>query len=226
MPKNNTKTKKVEREMTLEDLLVTKLKALYDVENQLVKALPKLAKKADHEDLRRGFERHAKQTEGHVGRLERGFDILEIRPQKLQSDAIRGLIADADWVIKNVKGDAALDANLVAAAQYIEYYEIAGYESALAWAKLLDMVDLADLLQETLDEERETSDELMELAIAEVNERALGDEGMGEDEEDKGKEDEKEDKKDKKDVKNGKVEVEEDEEEEEESEEEDETPEL
>src|SRR5581483_11135905 len=97
-------------EMTLRELLMTKLRSLYDVENQLVKALPKMAKKAGDADLRHGFEKHEKQTEDHVSRLERVFEMLETKPQKLQSDAIRGIVADADWVMKNVKGDATLDA--------------------------------------------------------------------------------------------------------------------
>ncbi len=161
-------------EMALDDLLVTKLKSLYDVESQLVKALPKMAKKATDEDLRRGFERHAKQTQEHGARLERAFAELEVRPQKLACEGIRGIIADAEWVMKNVKGDAALDAALVAAGQYAEHYEIAGYESAVAWARLLDLGEVADLLQETLDEERETSDELTELASAKIDEEAMG----------------------------------------------------
>ena len=165
--------------MTLRDLLVMQLKMVYDIETQLVKALPKMAKKATHADLRRGFERHLKQTQEHVSRLENAFDMLEMRPQKIQSEAIRGLVADADSIVKNVKGSSTLDAGLIAAAQCVEYYEMAGYLSALGWAKLLNQHDIADSLQETLDEEQETSDELAEMAHSEIDEAALGEHQEG-----------------------------------------------
>jgi ferritin-like metal-binding protein YciE len=187
---NKTQSKQI-KEMTLDDLLVIKLKALYDIEQQLVKALPKMAKKASDEDLRRGFERHTKQTQEHVSRLERAFAELEIKPQKLACEGVRGIIADAEWGMKNIKGDAALDAALVAAGQYAEHYEIAGYESAIAWAQLLDLGEIADLLQETLDEERETSDELTELAHAKIDEAAMGAEDSEEGDDDE-EDDEKE----------------------------------
>jgi ferritin-like metal-binding protein YciE len=180
------KTKVKAEEMMLEDLLVIKLKTLYDVESQLVKALPKMAKKASDAGLRRGFERHAKQTQEHVDRLERAFAELETKPQKLACDGVHGIIVDAEWGMKNIKGTAALDANLIAAGQYAEYYEIAGYRTAVAWARLLDFNEVADLLQETLDEEQETSDELTDLASSKIDEEAMG----GEDDEEELEEEE------------------------------------
>lgn len=174
--------KNVNKEQTLNDLLVIKLQALFDVENQLIKALPIMAKKATDPDLREAFEKHLEQTKGHAERLERAFASLDIPAKKLQGEAIRGLIADAQWVIKNVKGAEALDANLIAAAQYVEHYEIAGYSSALDWAKLLDNSDVADLLETTLGEEQETSDSLTQLAESTVNEKAMGPESDDEDE--------------------------------------------
>jgi ferritin-like metal-binding protein YciE len=176
MPKKNARKS---AEMTLRDLLVMQLKMLYDVETQLVKALPKMAKKSTNADLRRGFERHLKQTQGHVSRLENVFDALEMRPQKIQNGAIRGLVADADSMMKNVKGSSALDAGLIATAQCVENYEMAEYSSALGWAKLLNQYDIADSLQETFDEEQETSDELAEMAHSEIDEAALGEHQEG-----------------------------------------------
>ena len=172
--KNNKKTKGAKKAtMTLGDIFVTKLGALLDVEQQLVKALPKMAKHATDADLRSGIEKHLDQTKEHAARLEKAFALLEVKPPKIKCDAIRGLVADGEWVMKNVKGDEALDANIIAAAQYVEHYEIAGYDSALAWAKLLDCREVANLLAQTLQEERETSGELSELAQSRVNERAL-----------------------------------------------------
>jgi ferritin-like metal-binding protein YciE len=168
-----TTTKKTKEQMTLADLFAMKLKVLYDIESRLVKALPKMAKKATDPELQKGFERHARQTEVHAERLERAFEILGMRAQKLESEGIQGLIADAEWIMKNVEGDAAMDASLIAAAQIVEHCEIASYESAIAWATSLSQNTVADLLQETLNEEKETSDTLTELAQTSINERAL-----------------------------------------------------
>lgn len=162
--KNNT--------MTLHDLLIQKMRALYDVENNLIKALPTMAKNASNEDLVAGFEEHLEQTKEHVARLEKAFKLLKEKPQKLKGEAIQGLIADAEWVIKNVGGSAALDANLIAAAQYVEHYEIAGYGSALAWAREMGHDEVADLLEETLEEEKAADEKLNELATSGVNEAA------------------------------------------------------
>lgn len=164
---------------TLRDLLVNKLKALYDTEKQLVKALPAMAKNATDEDLKQGFENHLEQTKVHVERLEQSFEMIGEDPDELECDGIRGIIADAEWVIDNVNGDAALDANLIAAAQHVEHYEMAGYQSAITWARILGQDDIADLLEGTLNEEQETSDELADLAVAKIDMKAMaGEEGM------------------------------------------------
>lgn len=142
---------------------------LYDVETQLVKALPKMTKKAKHEDLVKGFEAHAQETEGHVVRLEKAFKLLEMKPKKLKSEAIRGLIDDAKWVMKNVVAGPALDANLIAAAQYVEHYEIAGYGTAIEWAKLMQHTEVEQLLVQTLKEEEATDKKLSTLAEKKIN---------------------------------------------------------
>ena len=165
--------KKSVPEMNLHDLLVIKLQVLYDVETQLVKALPKMAKNSSDEDLKAGFEEHLAQTMGQVNRLERIFAMLDMKPKKLRSESIRGLILDADWVIKNVNGDTALDANLIAAAQSVEHYEIAGYSGAHTWATELGHTEIADLLQETLDEETAAEAKLTELAASRIDHMAL-----------------------------------------------------
>jgi ferritin-like metal-binding protein YciE len=169
-----TKTK---NKQTLHDLLITKLQSLLDTENQLIKALPVMAKKATDPDLKKGFEKHTEQTKQHAARLEQAFRALGAPVKKLQGDAIRGLISDAQWVIKNVKGGEALDANLIAAAQYVEHYEMAGYSSALAWAKLMDHDKVADLLKKTLQEEEDTNKELTDLAELKINEEANNGQG-------------------------------------------------
>jgi len=166
-------TKRKQEEMSLQDLLVTKLKALLYIENELVKALPKMAKNASDEELSAGFEKHLEQTKEHVERVNQAFEMLDEHPSKIECEGIDGIVSDAEWGVEHVEGDAALDANLIAAAQYAEHYEIAGYTSAIAWAKALDKGDVADLLQQTLDEEQETSDTLAELANAKIDERAV-----------------------------------------------------
>lgn len=170
-----TNTKKRAVRTTLRELLETKLKALYDVEAQLVKALPKMAQKATEPSLKKGFEKHLEQTKGQVDRLERAFEMLGTGPKKLTVDAIRGLVADAEWVIKNVHGEEALDTNLIAAARCVEHYEMASYDAAIEWAKALGQDDIAELLGETLKEEQETDEELAALAQSTVNDDAWED---------------------------------------------------
>jgi ferritin-like metal-binding protein YciE len=159
--------------MSLHDIFIQKLQALYDIEKQLVKALPKMAKQAHDASLQAGFEEHLEQTKEHVTRLERAFVLLEEKPRSLQSSAIRGLIEDASWVMHHVYGKEALDANLIAAAQYVEHYEMAGYGAALAWARLMNHTEVADLLELTLREEIETDQKLTKLAESKINDRAL-----------------------------------------------------
>jgi len=167
---------KKKTEMSLQDLLLLKLKALYDIETQIVKALPKMIKKTDDEDLRTAFEEHLQETEVHVARLEEAFALMDIKPAKTKVEAIRGLVNDVEWVMKNVSGPEALDAHIIAAAQYIEHYEIAGYATASEWANLLGMEEISNLLISTLEEERAASQKLSELATSKINELAIADE--------------------------------------------------
>jgi ferritin-like metal-binding protein YciE len=158
---------------TLNDLFLLKIKALYDVENQLVKALPKMAQKASDPDLKAGFKDHLQETKGHVARLEKIFASLKLRPQATKVEAIRGLIKDGEWVMKNVKNKEALDAALIGAAQYVEHYEMAGYGAAAEWAKLLGMDAAAKLLAQTLEEEEGADEKLNDLAKSQINEQVM-----------------------------------------------------
>lgn len=157
----------------LSELLVTKLRSLYDVEQQLVKALPKVIENCRDENLKQAIENHFEETQEHVTRLERVFESLEIKPKALKSEAIRGLVADTEWVIDNVSNEIVRDAALAAAAQYVEHYEIAGYGSALTWAELLELKEPVSLLSQTLTEEQDTNDKLTELAESSLNQAAL-----------------------------------------------------
>jgi ferritin-like metal-binding protein YciE len=157
----------------LKDLFLLKIKALYDIETHLVKALPKMAAHSADKDLKSGFKNHLKETQGQVRRLRNIFFLLGISPQKTQVEAIRGLVKDAEWLIKNIKDTRALDAGLIAAAQYVEHYEIAGYGTALEWAKLLGLEGAARLLKETLREEKAADEKLNRLAKHKVNKQAI-----------------------------------------------------
>jgi len=157
------------REVTLHDLFIIKLQSLYNVESEIIKALPKMIKKATNADLKQGLEEHLAETKGHAERLEEIFQQLGEKPKKLKVEAIRGLVEDAKWVMENVKNPEALDAALIAAAQYVEHYEMAGYGTAVEWAKLMNHTGAEELLQETLDEEKAADEKLSKVAVTEVN---------------------------------------------------------
>lgn len=164
---------------------MVKIMALYDIETQLVKALPKMAKAASDEELRSSFVEHATETEGQVSRLEEVFEMLDMKPKKMKVEAIRGLVADAEWIIKEKPSAELLDAVLIASARYVEHYEMAGYMSAIEWAELLEMNEAAELLRSTLEEESNADAKLVEAASSTVNPKALEyDESEDEEDED------------------------------------------
>ena len=148
----------------LRELLVHELKDLYSAETQLVKALPKMAKAATDEDLAQAFEQHLEQTKVHVERLERVFDTLDEKPRGKTCEAMKGLITEGNEAISEDATDEVKDAALIVAAQKVEHYEIAGYGSVRTFANLLGEREIADILQETLDEEGETDKKLTEIA--------------------------------------------------------------
>jgi ferritin-like metal-binding protein YciE len=158
----------------LRDLLIVKIKVLFDTEQQLVKALPKMAEAATTEELKTAFMDHLEETKGHVTRLEKIFEMLEVAPNTETSDSVRGLVSDTEWCIENIVAGPVLDAALIASAQYAEHQEMAGYGSAAEWAKVLDLTEIKDTLGETLDEEKAADEKLNVLATTKVNEAAIG----------------------------------------------------
>ena len=154
---------------SLQDLLVHELKDLYSAENQLVKALPKMAKAAESEDLKAAFEEHLEVTKTQVERLETIFEELGVSPKGKKCKAMEGLIEEGSELISEDGEASVKDAALIAAAQKVEHYEIAGYGCARTFAQLLGMEKAAELLQETLDEEGETDKKLTELAETVIN---------------------------------------------------------
>jgi ferritin-like metal-binding protein YciE len=149
---------------SLHELYVTELKDLYSAESQLLKALPKMAKAATSKPLKQGFEKHLKQTRGHVDRLEKVFAELDASPGRKKCKAMEGLIHEGEELMKEDAEPEVLDAALIAAAQRVEHYEIAGYGCVRTYAELLGFKKSAQLLQQTLDEEGETDKALTELS--------------------------------------------------------------
>jgi ferritin-like metal-binding protein YciE len=157
---------------SLEDLLQEELKDLYDAEKQLTKALPKMMKKATAVDLKEAFEEHLRQTETHIERLEQAFEQLEMPARGKKCKGMQNLIAEGNEMISEAEDDAARDAVMIAAAQKVEHYEIASYGTVRTWATLLGRNEIAQLLEETLEEEKETDQKLTEIAESFVNEAA------------------------------------------------------
>ena len=157
---------------SLEVLFKDELKEIFDAEKQLTKALPKLAKKATSTELQTAFEDHLQETEMHVERLEQVFDQLGMAPRARASKAMRNLIAEGSDMIAEAEDDATRDALMIAAAQKVEHYEIAAYGTLRTWANVLGRRDAAGLLDETLDEEKETDQRLTQIAESSINEAA------------------------------------------------------
>jgi len=174
------------KENALKELYIDELRDIYNAENQLVKALPKLAKASTSEELRAGFEAHLEQTKGHVQRLDRIFKELGEKPTGKKCKGMEGLVEEGAEMIKEGElEDEALDAGLISAAQRVEHYEIAAYGCVRTYANLLGEDDAAALLEETLKEEKETDQKLTKLA-EKINVEAEQEEGE-EDEVPKGK---------------------------------------
>ena len=149
---------------TLRDVYVEQLKDLYSAETQLIKALPRMAKAATSADLAQGFTDHLEQTKGHAERLEEIFKGLDEKPTGKKCKAMAGLVEEGSETIHEDASDAAKDAMLIAAAQRVEHYEIAGYGTVKTYAELLGEDEAARLLEQTLQEEVETDEKLTEAA--------------------------------------------------------------
>jgi ferritin-like metal-binding protein YciE len=154
---------------SLQTLYVEELRDLYNAENQLVKALPKMAKGASSPELKEAFEEHLEQTKEHVERLERIFDKLNKKPSGKTCHGMKGLLEEGSEILEEDGDDSVLDAGIIAAAQKVEHYEIASYGTVRTFAEMLGEDDAAQLLQRTLDEEGETDKRLSELAETTVN---------------------------------------------------------
>jgi ferritin-like metal-binding protein YciE len=157
---------------TLRDLFHETLKDIYFAEKKILSALPKMAEAARSEELKAAFEKHEGETEGHVARLEKVFAEIDEAPRGKTCDAIVGIIEEGQELMKEFKGQPALDAGLLAAAQAVEHYEIARYGTLKTWAAELGFNQAVELLDETLVEEKKTDETLSELAETGVNEHA------------------------------------------------------
>ena len=148
----------------LHELFLDELADLHSAEQQLTKALPKLIKAAQCDELKTAIEEHLKETEGHVDRLEEAFLSLEEKPKRKVCAAMKGLIEETSELLQEQKGKTSIDAAIIAAAQKVEHYEIASYGTVLAWAEQMGHQDAASLLSATLNEEKAADEKLTEIA--------------------------------------------------------------
>ena len=158
---------------TLQKLYTDELRDLYNAENQLLKALPKMAKAASSEELKEAFEQHLEQTKGHVKRLEQVFGELDEKPKGKTCRAMKGLIQEGSEILEEDGETSVRDAGIIVAAQKVEHYELAGYGSVRTFAHLLGQNTAALILQATLDEESETNEVLNRLAESVINPEAV-----------------------------------------------------
>jgi ferritin-like metal-binding protein YciE len=161
-----------EKGKDLNELFLDTLKDIYYAEKQILKALPKMAKAANSDELRAAFEKHHGETEGHVERLEQVFELLGKPARGKKCDAIEGIIEEGKEVMEEYADTPALDAGLLAAAQAVEHYEISRYGTLKAWAAKLDLREAVKLLDQTLAEEKKTDDTLSKIAETAVNYQA------------------------------------------------------
>lgn len=148
----------------LEDLFLHELKDILDAERQITKALPKMVKGAESEDLKAAFEEHLSVTEEQIGRLETIFESMDKAARGKHCPGMEGLLKEGSEMLKEEESGPALDAALIAGAQKVEHYEIAAYGTLVEWAKLLGMDDAVELLEITLAEEKETDEKLTSVA--------------------------------------------------------------
>jgi ferritin-like metal-binding protein YciE len=157
---------------TLQDLFHETLKDIYYAEKKILSSLPKMAKAAQSPDLSAAFEKHERETEGHVERLEQIFALIEEPAKGKTCAAINGIVEEGKEIMTEFKGSPALDAGLLAAAQAVEHYEISRYGTLKTWADELGLQEAVELLDQTLQEERKTDEALTSLAETAVNQEA------------------------------------------------------
>jgi ferritin-like metal-binding protein YciE len=156
---------------TLQDMFVHTLKDINYAENKILKALPKMIKQAENEDLKIGLENHLDQTKDQIERIKQVFSFLKIKPASEECAAINGILEEAEGLLEDVEDSDLVDTAIIASSQAVEHYEIVRYRSLVMWAGVLGMDEAAELLQISLNEERETDEKL--LAFAEENQAHL-----------------------------------------------------
>ncbi len=157
---------------TLEDLFLETLKDTYSAEKQILRALSKMSKAANSDELTQAFDKHREETESQIERLEQVFEMIGKPARAKTCQAIQGIIEEANEIAQDFKGSDALDAGILAAAQAVEHYEITRYGSLKSWASQLGMRDAVKLLEQTLEEEKRTDQLLTKLAEQRVNQQA------------------------------------------------------
>ena len=157
---------------TLHDAFIDELRDTYDAEKQLTKALPKLAKTSSNPELRQAFESHLEETRGQIERLEQIFESLDEKVRGKHCEGIAGIIEEGKSIMEEDFDDTTMDACLIAAGQRAEHYEMAAYGTLIAWAQALGHSDAAELLQQTLDEEKAADETLSDLAEGGINQSA------------------------------------------------------
>jgi ferritin-like metal-binding protein YciE len=157
---------------TLEDLFVHFLRDMYYAEKQILKTRPKMARKAESEQLRDAFEQHREETEGQVESLEKVFEMLELKARGVTCDAINGIIEEGKEIMSEAETPDTCDAGMIAAAQAVEHYEITRYGTLIAWGEQLGKTDAVELLKEILEQEVATDKKLTDLAVSTLNREA------------------------------------------------------
>ncbi len=157
---------------TMDDLFVHTLRDIYYAEHQITKALPKMIDKASDPQLKQAFQSHLRETEGQIQRLEQVFKLHGVEAKGVTCEAIDGIVKEAESVISDTGDKEVLDAAMVAAAQAVEHYEISRYGTLVTWAEQLGRPDCAQLLKQTLAEEKATDSKLTDIAEGHVNRQA------------------------------------------------------
>ena len=160
------------KQKTLEDLFLTTLKDVYYAEKQILRALPKMAKATESDELRQAFEQHRTETDGQIQRLEQVFEQIGKRASGKTCEAIQGIIAEGQEIMEDYAESDALDAGILASAQAIEHYEISRYGTLKSWAQQLGMTEAVTLIEETLAEEKKTDQLLTQIAESSANQKA------------------------------------------------------
>jgi ferritin-like metal-binding protein YciE len=167
---------------TLRDLFEDELRDVYDAEKQIVKALPKMIKAAESEELSSALESHLEETRGHVERLERVFESIDMRPRGKHCAGMAGILEEGANLMDEDGAEAVLDAGFIAAAQRVEHYEITAYGSLMAWAKALGLKDALSLLKENEQEEKAADKKLTAIAESGINQAAAAGQQQAEEE--------------------------------------------